>query len=129
MQLPESKLTKRQRKEFRADYMDGDRPGVIVAEVRFDDQCGNGHNTFAITAEIFEPPYQRGEPSKIHDPSGIKCWLSACGCCHDDIAKHFPELAPLIKWHLVSSVGPMHYLANATYLAGNRDYNGRAAGE
>lgn len=39
------------------------------------------------------------------------------GCCHDEVAKHFPELAPLIKWHLCSSDGPMHYLANTVYHA------------
>jgi hypothetical protein len=39
------------------------------------------------------------------------------GCCHDEVAKHFPELAPFIKWHLTSSDGPMHYIANTVYHA------------
>lgn len=40
------------------------------------------------------------------------------GCIHDEIAEHFPELAPLIKWHLCSQEkGPMHYVANAQYWA------------
>ena len=28
-----------------------------------------------------------------------------------------PELAPYIKWHLVSSDGPLHYIANTVYHA------------
>jgi len=39
-----------------------------------------------------------------------------CGCIHDDISEHFPELTRLIRWHLFSATtGPMHYVANATF--------------
>ncbi len=31
------------------------------------------------------------------------------------IAQHFPELAQYLKWHLVSTGQPMHYIANAKY--------------
>lgn len=81
-------------------------------EMRFDDNCKNGQNDFAITAEIKN--YRRVE---------------ACGCLHDDIREVFPELAHLIKWHLCSTDGPMHYIANTTYHASDRDYNGRTMGE
>lgn len=37
------------------------------------------------------------------------------GADHKAIVKHFPELAYVIKWHLVSPEGPMHYVANAQY--------------
>lgn len=38
------------------------------------------------------------------------------GALHDDVARHFPELEPYIKWHLVAwPSGPMHYLGNAKY--------------
>ena len=84
----------------------------ITVEVRFDDECKNGHETFAITADIREDGRE-----------------FMGGCCHDEIAKRFPELAPLIKWHLVSTDGPMYYLANTLYHAGDRDYNGLRAGE
>jgi hypothetical protein len=70
----------------------------IQPVVRYDDQCGNGHNTFSITADI------RDE----HGDAGG-------GCCHALIVEAWPELAPLIKWHLCSSDGPMHYLANTLY--------------
>ncbi len=51
------------------------------------------------------------------------------GCIHGEIAKHFPELAPFIKWHLCSSDGPLHYVANTVYLAGDRDCWGLRRGE
>jgi hypothetical protein len=89
----------------------------IRAEVRFDDNCRNGHNSFAITADIRDSRY-RGSRGEI-----------AGGCCHDEIAVAFPELAPLIRWHLTSSDGPMHYIANTVYHAGDRDHNGLRKGE
>ena len=88
----------------------------LQVEIRFDDSCKNGHQTFAITATGWE----------LRGPRWVE---SFGGCCHEEIARRFPELQPLIKWHLVSTDGPMHYLANTTYQAGNRDYNGRLAGE
>lgn len=90
---------------------------TIRAEVRFDDNCSNGHNSFAITADIRDSRY-RGARGEL-----------AGGCCHDEIAAAFPELAPLIRWHLTSSDGPMHYIANTVYHAGNRDHWGKIAGE
>ena len=87
---------------------------MLSVECRYDDQCRNGYNTFAITAEVRRP--------RARD-------IDAGGCLHEDIAAVFPELAPLIPWHLVSADGPMHYLANAVYLAGDRDYRGLRAGE
>lgn len=85
----------------------------LTVEMRFDDQCKNGHNDFAITGEIRRP--RRG--------------FEAGGCVHDEIAQAFPELAHLIRWHLTSTDGPMHYVANTCYLAGDRDCYGRAQGE
>lgn len=90
---------------------------TISATVRFDDEHKNGHNTFAITGEIRDPKERRD--------NGIV----ACGCLHEEIAKAFPELAPLIKWHLTSADGPLHYIANTIYHAGDRDHNGKRAGE
>jgi hypothetical protein len=98
-------------KTFRKTLPDG---GVIIAEVQFDDECRNGHRTLAITGEI----YERGQ----REP-----W--AFGCIHEEIAEHFPQLRPLIPYHLCSEDGPMHYLANTVYLAGDRDFNGKRKGE
>lgn len=85
----------------------------MTVEVRFDDQCKNGYNNFAITGRLVSRSRE----------------VDMGGCVHDEIEKYIPELAPLIKWHGCSPRGPMHYLANVTYLAGNRDHNGKMKGE
>lgn len=54
---------------------------------------------------------------------------AACGATHDDIKEHFPELAHLIKYHLFSAKGPMHYVANSLYHASDKDCWGRRKGE
>jgi len=88
----------------------------IRCEIRYDDECNNGHNTFAITGDIQEHIRNR--------------WAHyASGCIHENIEKHFPEYRHLIKWHLVSSDGPMHYIANTCYHASNLDCNGKLKGE
>lgn len=86
----------------------------MTVEMRFDDQCGNGHNTFAMTADIRIPGRRD---------------IEAGGCLHDEIAKYFPELAHLIRWHLCSTDGPVHYAGNAAYFASNRDHQGKTTGE
>lgn len=116
--LPASKLTKRQKMQLPAKvYKEGGETYRITPTIRFDDECGNGHNSFSITASIDR---QAGNGRWI-DGSG--------GRLHDEIAKHYPEYAKYIKWHLCSADGPMHYVANTVYHAGNLDYNGREKGE
>lgn len=116
--IPQSKLVKKQTKTFIKKGINyyGTIADLIV-EVRYDDSCGNGHNTFAITGEI----YKTGRSSDNAFLAG--------GCVHDEIVKHFPELEPFIKWHLVSSDGPLHYISNALYHASDKDYNGYRKGE
>ena len=97
-------------------YVEGSDEYRIWVRLSFDDECHNGHETFAVTGEI-----ERLEHRGWVEYSG--------GCIHDAIADHFPELANFIKWHLVSTDGPMHYLANTLYHAGDRDHNGLAKGE
>jgi hypothetical protein len=110
----ESIRTDKQVKTHRVDLEDG---RVIVANLRYDDSCKNGHNSFAITCDVYEPRAQRGEPSLVNDHTGKRVWLSSCGCQHDLIREHFPALADVIKWHLTSADGPMHYVANTVYWA------------
>jgi hypothetical protein len=111
----ESKLTKQQYKSFGPRPIKGYGKGAAIwAHVRYDDECGNGHNSFGITGTVLVP-HQRD--------------IAAGGCLHDEIAKAFPELAKYIKWHLCSSDGPMHYVANTRYFAGDRDCNGLVKGE
>jgi hypothetical protein len=97
-------------------YMEGEETYRITVDLRFDDNCKNGHETFSITGSIDQ---LKGRTYKEH----------SCGCIHDEIAKHFPALAHLIKWHLVSTDGPMHYIANTIYHAGDKDHNGLRKGE
>ena len=99
-------LTKDQNQHFTKQVDIDGTPCEMTVQVRFDDECGNGHNTFAITADI------RGRR------------VDMGGCLHDEIREHFPELTHLIRWHLVSTDGPMHYIANTTYFASATDWKG-----
>jgi hypothetical protein len=112
---PNGKLANQQFKAARY-YKENGRSYRITAKVRFDDECKNGHETFAIVADIRE-----AHGKYWHEYMG--------GCCHDEITLHFPEFAPLIKWHLCSTDGQMHYPANVLYLASERDCWGLLKGE
>ncbi len=76
--------------------------GKINITLRYDDSCRNGHRTFGVTGELWEYNYSRRHAMSF-------------GCLHDDIKKYFPEYAHLIKYHLCSEDGPLHYVANTTY--------------
>ena len=95
-------LTQDQALTFQAKYVNNlGHDEKLVAVVRHDDRCGNGHNTFSVTATT----YVGGR-----DIAG--------GCLHDEIRNRIPELAPFIKWHLTSTDGPLHYIPNTVYHAG-----------
>jgi hypothetical protein len=49
----ESKLVKSQYKTFEKDIMVDNKEGKIKIKIRYDDECGNGHNSFAITGSIY----------------------------------------------------------------------------
>lgn len=116
MKTTDSVLTKSQSKTFgpRTITLNGERIQVR-ATVCYDDRCGNGHNTFSITGDCKYP---------------TESWeQGGGGCIHEEIAAAFPELAPFIKWHLCSSDGPMHYIANTTFHASDKDCWGLRKGE
>lgn len=75
--------------------------GRLEVKIRYDDECNNGHNTFAITGTMYS---SNGR-------------VIGGGCLHDEIVKSFPELKKYIKFHLMSSNGPLHYIANSLYWA------------
>jgi len=83
---------------------------TITMNIRYDDECKNGHRSFAMTGEI-------AKDTRLHDPHTY-------GCIHDELEKHFPDYAKFIKWHLTNEEGPMYYIENTTYLAsqGYLDY-------
>lgn len=79
----------------------------LIVKLRFDDRCKNGHCTFSITGELYENDR----------------WECG-GCIHDNIERLAPQFSRYIKWHLCSTDGPLHYIANTTYWAkeGNLEY-------
>lgn len=90
---------------------------LVTIRIRWDDQCGNGHNTLSVCGEVAQRNW-RGR------------WeLVSAGQCTDKLRSTFPELAYLLPWHLCSSDGPLHYETNAVYLAGDRDHHGLRKGE
>jgi hypothetical protein len=116
--LPTSVLVKHQKitVEKLGVIDDGVKCDLII-NIRHDDQCGNKHNSFAITGTL----YKAGKRS---DRATI-----SCGCIHDTIEKHAPELAPFIKWHLTGTDQPMHYVSNAMFHARDCDTKGKQVGE
>ena len=107
-------------KSERRFYKEGGKHYAISFEARYDDNCKNGHNDFAITGEIWESTHDKRRKGRE--------WIAG-GCVHDEIAKHFPSVAHVLKWHLTGEAGPMHYAANAVYLTNDRDHRGLRKGE
>lgn len=102
-----SVLTRNQKKKFTKDIIWEGKPHIMHVNIRYDDECNNGHNTFSITGSIWKRGNQRD--------------CETGGCIHEEIKKYFPEFKDIIKYHLVSSDGPMHYIANTTYWAKDRE--------
>lgn len=72
----------------------------IKVTLCFDDRCRNGHDTFSITYEdTFEGRFISG------------------GTNHETVEKYFPEYRELTRFHLCSTDGPLHYIANSMYWA------------
>jgi hypothetical protein len=114
--MKKSILTKHQVKTFSRYYQENGKDRLIIAKVRYDDECGNNHNSFSITGEIWKAT-KEGKKTGNDILTG--------GCIHEEIAKHFPELAQAIKFHLFNSTGPVHYIQNTVYLAGTKDCHGK----
>jgi len=88
------------RKTWTKNYREDGKEYTITATANFESLSGQ-HPYFSITGDIKQ---------------GTR-WESG-GCLHDEIIKHFPNLRKYIKFHLVSTDEPMHYLANSLYWAG-----------
>lgn len=117
--MTESQLTKHQELRLEKVFVENGQKFIHDAVIRYDDRCGNGHNDFSITGTLWR---DRRTPN-------TESTLECCGCTHDTFAKCFPEYAHLVKWHLFSSDGPLHYIANTLYHASDKDYNGLREGE
>jgi len=99
----ESILTKKQTRMKSKDVIVDGEKYRLVLEIRYDDEYGNGHNTFTITLST-----HLGWRSN---------YIVAYGCQHELVAEHFPEYAHMIKWHGCTSDGPLYYIANTLYHA------------
>lgn len=81
----------------------------LIITLRYDDECGNGLNSFSITGELYKA-------SRRNDSA-----LISCGCLHDEIKVIAPEYSKFIKWHLMSSKEPLYYFENTLYWANNNN--------
>jgi hypothetical protein len=112
IEVPFSVLTKNQKKNL--ERIRGDKKYIL--NLRYDDECGNGHNTFSVTLDVYQ---KRGNR-----------WIEdSFGCQHETVAEIFPEYTHMIPYHLMSSHGPMHYLSNSLYHASDKDHWGLKKGE
>jgi hypothetical protein len=112
-------LTKHQVKKLtRKEYasLTGELADIYV-KIRFDDECGNGHNTLSITGCMYEAGYKSDER------------MITAGCIHGEIIHAFPELKRACAFHLCSTDGPTHYIANSLYHASDKDCWGLRKGE
>lgn len=98
---------------FKFDFIVEESEGnYIRVKLRFDDECGNGHNTFAITGNEV-----------------VDGMTESSGCIHELITAKAPQFAKYIPYHLMNSDEPMHYIANTLWHSQGRDYNGLLKGE
>lgn len=76
----------------------------VNVSAKLADECKNGHSDFSVTADVYS----------IKSPGRPR--LECCGCCHEEVAKAFPELKPVIALHLCNHLGqPMHPVENSMY--------------
>jgi hypothetical protein len=90
------------------EYREGSQTYRIQAKYGLDYEFARRNNQapyFSITATIEWKDSAR--PHHWREHSG--------GQLHEEVARHFPTLAPYLRWHLVSTAEPMHYIANAKY--------------
>jgi len=74
--------------------------------IRLSDPCKNGHNDFAITADIWSKTAKRLTDNNI----------DRCGCCHEDIVKKMPSLQLFVDLHLSDESGaPVYAVENGYY--------------
>lgn len=82
----------------------------ITVRISLDDDCKNNICDWSITADVD----WKNKHGKYEDYLG--------GCCHNEVAKHFPELAKFISLHLCNHYGaPMYPVENGTYHIKNSD--------
>ena len=82
----------------------------ITVTVSLNDDCHNNMCDWSITADI----RRKNKCGTYGEYMG--------GCCHNEVAKHFPELAKFISLHLCNHYGaPMYPVGNGMYHIKNSD--------
>lgn len=82
----------------------------ITVTVSLNDDCHNNMCDWSVTADI----RRKNKCGTYGEYMG--------GCCHNEVAKHFPELAKFISLHLCNHYGaPMYPVENGTYHIKNSD--------
>lgn len=91
----------------------------LAVKVRFDDACKNGHKTFSMVYVLCERASECG------------IWTdSSSGPIKLELTEKFcPHLSKYVKWHSCTTDGPLHYLSNSLYAAGDKDCWGLRKGE
>lgn len=112
--LPKSVTVRNQVK--RIVGLNGNIP--VECTVGWDDSCGNGHNTFSVSQVDTVAKYRGGDPVGSYQREVVPSWF-----------KYNQEFHRAERWHLLGPTGPMHYLENVIYLAGDRDHWGLRKGE
>lgn len=72
---------------------------------------GSLHVRYGWTVIDDQEPYLAVTADEL-DERGV---VVATGMLHDAVAKAFPGLTRLLRWHLCSTTEPMHYVANGIY--------------
>lgn len=82
----------------------------ITVTVSLNDDCHNNMCDWSVTADI----RQKNQYGQYKEYMG--------GCCHNEVAKHFPELAKFIPLHCSNHYGaPMYPVDNGMYHVKNSD--------
>lgn len=86
-------------------YTEDKYGNYMQIKISLNDECKNGHQDFAITADI----YKKGKPK-------IDKYFIMGGCCHEEILKARPDLKIFVDLHLCDYKGiPMHAVENGFY--------------
>lgn len=95
----------------------------MIIEIRCDDECKNGHDTFSITATITKktPCSKSYFDSVYYAPTNKYYAHEMGGCLHDEILEVMPSLKPFVDLHISDGNGvPLYAVENGKYHMRNK---------